>query len=491
MKKTQMLPLAAMISGLLVGCGGGSGGGGGGGGGGGAPSTKFDFMFSAPNTILESNNTSNCTVYERGENSSQQTTVLTYQPAIESQLNNENVIAYYSDASGARVGDLIAPSNLKLSFTLEGIPDDGFITFQIREANNTHFTANTFSKEYLEDLTLRNATFGMNREAVSSCNKGENYNSTTRNDLSYSAVVSEGGNYIFQSQLAEESVPTYSIDSLDARTLPNGTTESTIVTQFKGDYLHQYGVRDWGNANTLDLVSMAGNKAQLTHTNDFDYSSVEIKVSQGEFSYDIVTIPSTQADFTHPDTPSTESWSLSVESDAPLNGWNIDVNKKLYVEGAWDVSVATDSLFDLNSLPANFPTLSGNNLDLDFSFTDEVGKMRVAYTTESLNSGLHKLTHKLFTHLENTVVVPELYYYDYSNTIKNELQLDPSVDPIHQTVLIETEESDITGYDFLTAFAHGNVTDLDEDLDGLVINEVALNKTGVKVQNQNYLMISK
>ncbi|UPR34789.1 hypothetical protein ISX50_01675 [Vibrio cyclitrophicus] len=487
MKKTLMLPLAAMVSGLLVGCGGGSSGG----GGGGAPSTRFDFMFSAPNTILESSNTSNCTVYEHGENSSQQATVLTYQPAIESQLNNENVIAYYSDATGARVGDLIVPSDLKLSFTLEGIPDDGFITFQTREANNTHFTANTFSKEYLEDLTLRNATFGMNREAVSSCNKGDNFNSTTRNDLSYLAVVSGGGNYIFQSQLAEASVPTYSIDSLDARALPNGATESTIVTQFKDGYLHQYGVRDWSNADQLLLVSMAGNNGQLTHTNDFDYSEVEIKVTQSDFSYDIVTIPSTQADFAHPDTPNTENWSLSVESDTPLNGWNIDINKKLYVEGSWDVSVATDSLFDLNSLPVNLPTLLGNNLDLDFSFTDEIGKMRVAYTTESLSNGLHKLTHKLFIHLKNTVVVPELHYYDYSDTIKDELQLDPTADPIHQTVLIETEESDITGYDFLTAFAHGNVTDLDEDLDGLVINEVALNETGVKIQNQNYLMLSK
>lgn len=303
MKKTLMLPLAAMVSGLLVGCGGGSSGG----GGGGAPSTRFDFMFSAPNTILESSNTSNCTVYEHGENSSQQATVLTYQPAIESQLNNENVIAYYSDATGARVGDLIVPSDLKLSFTLEGIPDDGFITFQTREANNTHFTANTFSKEYLEDLTLRNATFGMNREAVSSCNKGDNFNSTTRNDLSYLAVVSGGGNYIFQSQLAEASVPTYSIDSLDARALPNGATESTIVTQFKDGYLHQYGVRDWSNADQLLLVSMAGNNGQLTHTNDFDYSEVEIKVTQSDFSYDIVTIPSTQADFAHPDTPNTEN----------------------------------------------------------------------------------------------------------------------------------------------------------------------------------------
>lgn len=64
--------------------------------------------------------------------------------------------------------------------------------------------------------------------------------------------------------------------------------------------------------------------------------------------------------------------SLSVESDTPLNGWNIDINKKLYVEGSWDVSVATDSLFDLNSLPVNLPTLLGNNLDLDFSFTDEI-----------------------------------------------------------------------------------------------------------------------
>lgn len=487
MKKTQMLPLAAMISGLLVGCGGG----GGGGGGGGTPSTKFEFSFSAPNTILESSNTSNCTVYERRENSSQQATVLTYQPAIESQLNNENVVAYYSDATGAMVGELIVPSNLKLSFTLEGIPDDGFITFQIREANNTHFTANTFSKEYLEDLTLRTATFGMNREAVSSCDKGDNFGNTTRNDLSYLAVVSGGGDYNFQSQLKEESVPTYSIDSLDVRAQPNGTPESTIVTQFKDGYLHQYGVRAWSNADPLLLVGMAGNNAQLTHTNDFIYSNVEIKVSQGDFSYDIATIPSTQGDFASPDAPNTERWSLNVESDTPLNGWNIDLNKKLYVGDSWDIDIAPSSFYDLSSLPTNSPSLAGNNLDLDFSFTDEVGKMRVAYTTESLSGGLHKLTHKVFTHLEGTVVLPELHYYDYSDTVKAELKLDPTSDPIHQTVLVETAESEITGYDFMTAFAHGNVTDLDEDLDGLVVSEVTLNETGVKIQNQDYLMLTK
>ena len=106
------------------------------------------------------------------------------------------------------VGDLIVPSNLKLSFTLEGIPDDGFVTFQIREANNTHFTANTFSKEYLEDLTLRTATFGMNREAVSSCDKGDNFGNTTRNDLSYLAVVSGGGDYTSFSISAERRVCT-------------------------------------------------------------------------------------------------------------------------------------------------------------------------------------------------------------------------------------------------------------------------------------------
>ncbi|MCF9816363.1 flagellar sheath protein A, partial [Vibrio parahaemolyticus] len=62
MKQLKVLPLVAIISGLMVGCGGG----GGGGGGGGTPQTAFNFTFVAPKThALSSNGT--CTIYDRFE----------------------------------------------------------------------------------------------------------------------------------------------------------------------------------------------------------------------------------------------------------------------------------------------------------------------------------------------------------------------------------------------------------------------------------------
>ncbi|NAW93035.1 54K polar flagellar sheath protein A, partial [Vibrio sp. V42_P2S4T144] len=60
MKQLKVLPLVAIISGLMVGCGGG-----GGGGGGAAPKTAFTFDFAIPATMTESEaTTKGCTVYD-------------------------------------------------------------------------------------------------------------------------------------------------------------------------------------------------------------------------------------------------------------------------------------------------------------------------------------------------------------------------------------------------------------------------------------------
>ncbi len=52
--------------------------------------------------------------------------------------------AYYSDASGNRVGDLVTASNDKLTIILQTIPDGGSVTVQ--EVNGTIINAITFQK---------------------------------------------------------------------------------------------------------------------------------------------------------------------------------------------------------------------------------------------------------------------------------------------------------------------------------------------------------
>ncbi|MCV3262673.1 hypothetical protein OGZ01_05520 [Vibrio harveyi] len=162
----------------MVGCGGG----GGGGGGSSTPRTTFTFTFAAPNVISEANaQKDSCTVYERRVDGNGINQVLTYQPAVSAQLTGDKVVGFYSDKNGVRQGDFIYPSGTTLKFVLEDIPEDGYFTYQLLDASGTVFTANSFSRDFLQDNNLRNSTFSMNREAVSACNKNGNFNKTYPN----------------------------------------------------------------------------------------------------------------------------------------------------------------------------------------------------------------------------------------------------------------------------------------------------------------------
>lgn len=90
MKQLTVLPLMAIISGLMVGCGGG------GGGGSSAPAkTTFSFSFATPNKIDETAaNIASCTVYDRVVDGNNANKLLTYQPAIDGQLTGDKVVGF-------------------------------------------------------------------------------------------------------------------------------------------------------------------------------------------------------------------------------------------------------------------------------------------------------------------------------------------------------------------------------------------------------------
>lgn len=164
MKQLKIMPLVAVISGLMVGCGGG-----GGGGGSSAPRTTFTFDFAIPAKMSESDaKAKGCTVYDRDTDSNGDAIVLTYSQASKAQVTN-NVIGYYSDANGKMVGEIILPTSDNFKFVLQDIPEDGYITIQALEFNGREVRVNSFSREFLEDKELRSATFALNRESLNTC----------------------------------------------------------------------------------------------------------------------------------------------------------------------------------------------------------------------------------------------------------------------------------------------------------------------------------
>lgn len=487
MKQLKVLPLVAIISGLMVGCGGG-----GGGGGGYTPRTAFTFTFAAPNVISESNaQKDSCTVYERRVDGNGINQVLTYQPAVSAQLTGDKVVGFYSDKNGVRQGDFIYPSGTTLKFVLEDIPEDGYFTYQLLDASGTVFTANSFSRDFLQDNNLRNSTFSMNREAVSACNKNGNFNKTTRTDLNYVATEAGGLEYNFISQVAKESKPAYSIDSLDVRAI-GSKMESTVVLQYADaakTELHQYGIRDWSNELPLPLVGMI-NPSSILNPTSFKYDTLKISLLVGDYNYEVAKLPMSTTKFYHPLEPKTETWTYSVAAEKPINGWTVALNQKMYQDAKWDITIDPSAYYNLNALPATY-VVRGSMIDTGFTFTDQdKGFSRLAYRAESNSGTLHRVTHKIFTTLESDVVVPELYYYTFEDSVKQDLKVSSTSD-YSQSIVVESAGANLNSHDFISLFSHGDVTDLKVDHDGLVISEVDFEKFNTDAQKSDFMVLIK
>lgn len=487
MKQLKVLPLVAIISGLMVGCGGG-----GGGGGSSTPRTTFTFTFAAPNVIDEATaQKDSCTVYDRRVDGNGIEQVLTYQPAVSAQLTGDKVVGFYSDENGVRKGDYIYPSGTTLKFVLEDIPKDGYFTYQLLDASGTVFTANSFSRDFLKDNNLRKSTFSMNREAVSSCNKNGNFSTPSRTDLKYEATEAGGLEYNFISQVAEESKPTYSIDSLEVRAV-GSKMESTVVLQYADaakTELHQYGIRDWSNASPQPLVGMNGSSPILNPTS-FVYDSLDISVLVGDYSYEVAELPMATTKFYHPLEPKTETWTYSVSAEKPINGWAAALNQKMYQGANWDISIDPSVYYNLASLPTTH-AVKDSTIQTGFTFSEQdKGFSRVAYRSESNSGSLHRVTHKIFTALDSDVVVPELYYYTFDDSVKQDLKVSTTSD-YSQTVLLESAEASLTSYDFVSLFSHGDVTDLKADHDGIVISEVDSEKVNTNAQKSDFMVLVK
>ncbi|MEF1308907.1 54K polar flagellar sheath protein A [Vibrio mytili] len=481
MKQLKIVPLVAIISGIMVGCGGG------GGGGGGAPRTAFTFDFAIPTTMTAADaKAQNCTVYERGNGTA---TVLTYSKATGAQVTN-NVIGYYSDENGKRQGDIIKPTGDSFDFVLEDIPEGGYITFQALEFNAREIRVNSFSREFLEDKKLRTATFALNRDKVNRCLQGNNLADKTFKNLSYRNVVSGGGDYHYISQTDSLVSPNY--DMAPSEELVGFNGEPTALFQYAVNSnkteLHQYGIGSWGTGD-IDLVA-TDVSSRIYSSSRYNYDDLKIGFVANNFLYDALVLNRSNNDYNRPSDTSGEVWAFEAASANSGNGWETTLTGT--IDAGWDIDVDPSRYLNINGLPNTKPTVSSNGeIDLNMGLNSSTeGFVRTAYFA---SSGDYKVTHRIFSKSNSDyIVVPELHYYNFPSSAVNGLVVTGN-DAFNRSALITDENSDINSRIFLSLFANGKTSEpeLEADLDGILTPEEEATKNGVTLRTSDALVVTR
>ncbi len=492
MKQLKILPLVAIISGVMVGCGGGSGGGGS------ASRTTFTFDFAIPVPMTEAAaTTKGCTIFDRVASADGTTTALTYSQASQNQVANY-VIGYYSNVDGERVDEIITPTNGSFSFVLEDIPEGGYVTFQELEFNGREIRVNSFSREFLEDKQLRSATFGLNRDPVNNCFTGNNLSEKSFTNLSYRNAVSGGGDYHYVSQKDIFVSPNYDMSSNEELIGISG--EPTVLFQYvsnsNNSSLHQYGIGSWGTSN-INLVETDVTSSIYSSSN-YEYASLKIGFVANSFLYDAIDLDNSVGEYNRPSEAQKETWVFMASVEDAENGWDSLLTG--IIDSSWDIDVNPSSYLNIENLPTDKPSVWSQGsqesvIDLNMGFTDLTeGYVRTAYSVSSTDaSNSYQVIHRIFTKSnDDYVVTPELYYYNFPSSVVSGLKVSENADFSRTAILID-ENSNINSKTFLSLFANGSALEpeLDADLDGILASEKEGRENEVSLRTSNSLVISR
>ncbi len=481
MKQLKILPLVAIISGVMVGCGGGSGGGG-------TPQTKFNFTFVTPKTQALASNDS-CTIYDRFESNSEEQ-VLNYHVlggVLDSQLT-----AYYSKANGERDGDLITASNDKLTITLQSIPEGGSVTIQ--EVNGTVINALTFSKQLLEsDSSLRNVYVSADSYVSNTtCLTGDNDKSATRSTLDYKVAEDASGNpystFYFDSQY--ETVTANESRFTKGEALSAVSAERTMVAQYRSDSrssLYQYGFEDWTDGR---MVFAGSSSTPLVSSSAIEFSTINIDTIYKNFSYRLAEVAKSNA-FYHPDSLNGDVWTFSVDGTIATYGWDVQYTDK--VSDAWSIVVDDSSLFAVSNTANTKPGVASGVVYLSDSIGlgSENGLQRVSYQQgTTVGSTPYILRHSLYTYINDKVVVPDLDYSSVPSSVQSDLVISDS-SQITQSYIFTEDEGDVQVADFLASFANGDGTDTTGDVLGVVKNEQEARAIANRIAQTKTLLLER
>ncbi|MGF1750536.1 flagellar sheath protein A [Vibrio cionasavignyae] len=468
MKKRVILPLVAAISTAMVGCGGG-------GGGDSSPPTppepppvehhfQFNFVKAKLDTALAD---PNCRIYANSEVGGQNMVLNYYY--VGNALDN-NLIAYYSDSSGKKVGEPIYASNGRITFVLESVPSDGYVTVQ--EFNGTILNATTFSKTTL--LTDSNSLRSVDVSATgniqtTSCVSGGNDAHTIVNNLEYDNAPDSSGskdsNYYFDSQL--ETV-TLANPKLNGTPLDKVTTEKTMITQYRTSdrtQLFQYGFSGW-NQNVMSFAGQS-HSPEYTNSTSINFQNIDISLVHEGYRYPLARVDRDGV-YYHPQESHLETWVFSVEGGVTTPSWQSEFSNRIS-DSDWTLKVDDISLFDASNTNDSSPQASSGIIDVvgSIGVSNQNGIQRVSYEQGTVvGTTPYVLRHTLYTEIRPNVLVPELEYGSIPLEAAKDLVVS-NASQFHQSYLFTEGKNDVSIVEFMSQFSHSS-PDLKTDEIGVV-----------------------
>ncbi|TKF24073.1 flagellar sheath protein A [Vibrio genomosp. F6] len=222
MKNNKVLPLVALISGLLVGCGGG------GGGGGGAPAAPtYTWQFVHLYSDVRSSIGAGCSIY-----SDDQTTAGN---VIAAKIADEGFNILYHNADGSVISEETItdiPTTGKVVIDSGLIPDNGYVSLEevvggLGNRNDVYMF--TVQKDLMTNLVL-NVRQQANRS--NNCYQGEQFNLTLSDNAVVAVAQSSVDTSYYQSSYVNSLVSGRELSANIPVKAPLVGTKSVLVTAF-------------------------------------------------------------------------------------------------------------------------------------------------------------------------------------------------------------------------------------------------------------------
>jgi hypothetical protein len=499
---TKILPLVAIMSGLLVGCSNDdSGSSGGSDGGGTTPSTNDytltllqKFEYEASDTRYE-----NCRIYSRETVSEIDSETLalvdveyltTYRPV--GNAFDALVFATITDSDGEQVGEKVNANNGVLTVDLDSVPSGGAVTIQERFGRDIFATS--YTKEFLaNDATLKNLNIGVYTAPVSgTCVTGGNRLEVVKddNDFNYSNSTHSDGNSDGNSHFVSKLEMITSLDNslpLDPDTdetveFSAISDEETMLVQYRSDNVNQvyrYGFEDWdrvGGRVHLRSSDMMSPIYGIAAT-EVDSNEAEIYLSHQGYTYPYATLDLTSdTDFYRPTEANNESWHFSLDGEVKsATTWNAEFKGGINTD-TWNLDVDPSDVVDLSNATDNtiFVTVVDDTRSIEFTGTNALTsekRSRVVYRNSELDSGVYyTVTHTVYSEDQNTIVVPNLDYTNFPTSIIDDLKVSNS--SAFTESHLYTEDEGFTNRLFLSLYSHGDSLSTEKDGHGVVYSEL-------------------
>ena len=358
MKKTQMLPLAAIISGLLVGCGGG-----GGGGGGGAPAEPtYTWQFVHLHSESRTSIAANCVIF--ADDSSIDGNAITASIADE----GFKILFHNSDGSivsSETISDI--PDTGKVEIRSGAIPDDGYVSLEevvggLGNRNDVYMF--TLQKDLMTDLVL-NVRQQSNRS--NQCYQGEQYSLTVSDDAAVAVAQSSVDTSYYQSSYINSMSSGSQLSANIPVKAPLNGTKRALVTAFDtvtnngaGDeftdlmyfaVIPSESIYDKNNPpSTLPSVSMldSDNSGVIINANRFSIdntSRVDVAIDNELYQWQPIYSDSTTISYSSNGAFS-DGWNVKANGTSDAGNWN--VNTLTAFEGN-DISISVPAVNDFST----------------------------------------------------------------------------------------------------------------------------------------------